>query len=141
MIPALDHADCAQPEPANTAQTHPSRHAPMCCSCAHQVLRGGIKPACNHPSQPVHLDDGEPWVPLLVARKDEARCQKEGLFFCGPSGAGFSPRSPEANSHAFLRAQALIASASEQLLKAADLLPEPARSTLLAAESSLQFLG
>ena len=71
MNPALDHAACAQPAPANTADAHRSRHAPK---------------------------------------------------------------------YEHLRARVLIASAREQLLKAAGLLPEPACSTLLAAESSLQFL-
>lgn len=85
-------ADRGQQPPAGTVVLHMSRLAPKCCNCHHHVLRGGIKPACDHPAQPVDLDTGEPWVNPHLARTDADSCQKRQLYFCGPSGAGFHPR-------------------------------------------------
>lgn len=79
---------------------HPSRSAPACTDCAHHVLIGGIKPACNHPSQPVYPVDGQSWVPPDVARRQVARCENEGLFFCGPSAVGFHHGNNGGDGHA-----------------------------------------
>lgn len=73
-------------------EVHPSRTAPLCLNCQHHVLVGGIKPACNHPAQPIYLDDGEPWVNPHRARTEQQVCADRGLFFCSPSGLGFTPR-------------------------------------------------
>lgn len=75
-----------------SAAPHPSRSLPVCTDCQHHVKLRGIKPACNHPSQPVHLDEGNPFVWPATARMSEGECAQRGWFFCGPSGIGFVKR-------------------------------------------------
>ena len=82
------------PKPSPTeviGKPHITRTAPLCKDCKHYVLRRGMKPACYHPGQPVHLDTGGPWVDPYTARSEEHECAKRELFFCGLSGLGFNP--------------------------------------------------
>ena len=63
---------------------HPSRTAPLCCTCRHDVMG-----YCNHPSSPVDPSVGTPLWTHAYARSSPPL--REPLR-CGPEGRLHQPR-------------------------------------------------
>lgn len=76
---------------------HPTRSAPLCKHCVHQLDVGR---SCNHPAYPVNLADGWPKFTCAQARRALKEWAYEGwpaeLPLCGPEAALFQPASSTA---------------------------------------------
>lgn len=76
----MQTATQAPASPIDPATTHPSRTAPLCANCTHQLAADGKAIFCTHPATPIDPVTGDPMWRAYQMRAANSPCGPQGLL-------------------------------------------------------------